>query len=82
MPGSVRLGTGGQTSRGLPLGKAALGGDVLEGLVWVWLGLLWARSLAPSLPSAAAVVIPGKALGARLGPVCRVRLQLLAGRAG
>ena len=69
MPGGVRVGAGGQTGRGLPLGKACLGGYGLGGLVWVWLGLVWARYLAPSLPSAAAAAAPGEALGARARPV-------------
>ena len=70
MPGGVRLGAGG---RGLPSGKAALGGYGLGELVWVWLGLLWARYLPPFLPSATALPVPGEALGARVGPVPRAR---------
>ena len=71
MPGGVRVGAGGRTGCSPPSGKAALGGYGLGGLVWVWLGLVWARYLAPSLPSAAAAAAPGEALGARAGPVPR-----------
>ena len=67
MPGGVRWGTGGRTGRSLPLGKAAFGGYSLAGLVWLWLGLVWARYLALSLPSASAVAAHGEALGARVG---------------
>ena len=52
-----------------PVGKAALGGHGLGGLVWVWLGLAWARYSAPSLPSAAAAAALGQALRARAGSV-------------
>ena len=69
MPGGVRVGAGGRTGRRLPLGKAPLAGYGLGGLVWVWLALVWARYLAPSLPSDAAAAAPGEALGARAGPV-------------
>ena len=69
MPGGVRLGAGGWTGRRLPLGKPALGGYGLGGLVRVWLGLVWARYSAPSLPSAAGAVVPAEALGARVGPI-------------
>ena len=41
------------------------------GLVWVWLGLVWARYFATSLPSAAAAAAPVQALGAHGGPVPR-----------
>ena len=61
----VRTGAGGQTGRGLPSGKAAFWGYGLWGLAWVWLGLVWTRYLAPSLPPAAAAAAPGEALGAR-----------------
>ena len=67
MPDGVRTGTGGRTGRGLPLGKAALGGYGLGGLVWMWLGLVWARYFAPSLPPAAAAAAAGELLGARAG---------------
>ena len=66
-PGGVRSGARGRTGRCRPVGKAALGGFGLGGLVWVWLGLVWARYFAPSLPSAAAAVAPGEAPGARAG---------------
>ena len=64
-PGGVRSGAGGRTGRGRPVGKAAFGGYGLRGLVWVWLGLVWARYFAPSLPSAAAAAAPGEAPRAR-----------------
>ena len=70
-PGGVRSGAGGQRGRGRPVGKAALGGYGLGGLVWVWLGLLWARYFAPSLPSAAAAAAPGQAPGAHAGATPR-----------
>ena len=75
-PGGVRLAAGGRTCRVCPVGKAAFGGNGLGGLVWVWLGLAWARYLAPFLPSAAAVVAPGEALGARAGFISRARGML------
>ena len=65
------LGRRGVTGRGCPVGKAALGGYGLGGLVWVWLGLVWARYFAPSLPSAAAAAAPGEAPGARAGATSR-----------
>ena len=66
-PGGVRMAAGGRTGRGLPSGKAPLGGYGLGQLVWVWLGLVWARYFAPSLPPAAAAAAPGEALRARAG---------------
>ena len=71
MLGGARWGARGLTSRGLPLGKASLGEYGLGALVWVWLGFVWARYLAPSLPSAAAVAALGEVLGARVGSVLR-----------
>ena len=73
IPGGVRSAVGGRTCRVRPVGKAALGGNGLGGLVWEWLGLAWARYLARSLPSAAALAAPGEALWARAGPVPRAR---------
>ena len=70
-PGGVRSGAGGRTGRGRPVEKAALGEYSLGGLVWVWLGLVWARYLAPSLPSAAAAVAPSEAPRARAGAIPR-----------
>ena len=71
MPGGVRFGVRGRTGRGLPSGKVAFGGKGLGGLVCMWLGLLLARYLAPSLLSAAAVAVPGEARRVRAGHVLR-----------
>ena len=71
--GGVRSGAGGRTGRSRPVGKAALGGYGLGGLVWVWLGLVWARYFAPSLPSAAAAAAPGEVPGARAEATPRAR---------
>ena len=65
------LGRRGCTGRGRPVGKAASEGYGLGGLVWVWLGLVWARYFAPSLLSAAAAAAPGEAPGARAGATPR-----------
>ena len=65
------MGAGGRTGRGLPLEKAAMGGYGLRRLLWVWLGLVWVRYLAPSLPSTAAGPAPGEALVARAGQAPR-----------
>ena len=46
-PGGERFGAGGQTCRVHPMGKAALAGNGLGGLVWVRLGWVWARYFAP-----------------------------------
>ena len=70
-PGGVRSGAGGRMGCGCPVGKEALGGYGLGGLVWVCLGLAWARYLASSLPSAAAAAAPGEAVRARAGSVPR-----------
>ena len=51
-PGGERSGAGGRTCRARPRGKG-LGGNGLGGLVWVWVGLAWARYFALSLPTAA-----------------------------
>ena len=64
---------GGRRAASAPVGKAALGGNGLGGLVWVWLGLVWARYLGPFLPLAAAAAAPGEAPGARAGSVLRAR---------
>ena len=69
MPIGVRLGVGARTGPGLPSGKAALGAHGLGGLTWVWMGLVWARYLGPSLPSTAAAAVPGEAPRARPEPV-------------
>ena len=55
-----------------PVGKAALGGNGLGRLLWVWLGLVW--YFAPSLPLAAAAAAPGEVPGARAGSVPRARV--------
>ena len=70
-PGGVRLGARGRTGRGLPSEKVALGAYGFGGLVWVLLGLVCARYLAPSLFSDAGAAVAGGALGARVGPVPR-----------
>ena len=57
MPIGVLFGVRAWVGSDLPLEKAPFGGYGLRGLTWVWLGLVWARYLAPSLPSAAA--LPG-----------------------
>ena len=44
-----------------------MGGNGLGGLVWVWVGLAWARYFAPSLPTAAAAAAAGEAPVARAG---------------
>ena len=71
MPIGMRLGLVGQTGRGLPSGKAALGGYGFGGVTWVRLGLVWAPYLALSLPSAAAVAVTGEEPRAHVGPVPR-----------
>ena len=63
-PGGERSGAGGRTCRARPGGKG-LGGNCLGGLVWVWVGLAWARYFAISQPTAAA------AAAARKAPVAR-----------
>ena len=40
--------------------------------MWVWVGFMWARYFAPSLPTAAAAAAAGEAPVARAGPVPRV----------
>ena len=71
----VPLGVGERTGHGLPSGKAALDGYGLGGLTWVWLALLWAHYLAPSLLSAEAAAAPVRwfreAPRRRPGPVPR-----------
>ena len=74
-PGGKRSGAGGRTCCFRP-GEKGLGGNGLGGLVWVWVGLVWARYFAPSLPTAAAAAAPGEAPGARAGSVPRVRGML------
>ena len=70
-PGGVHSGAGGRTGRGRPVGKVALGGYGLGGLVWVWLGLVWARYFAHSLSSAAAAAAPADAPWAHAGATPR-----------
>ena len=67
-PGGERLGAGGRTCRARPGGKG-LGGNCLGGLVWVLVGLAWARYFALSLPTAAAAAAAGEAPLARAGSV-------------
>ena len=71
-PGGERLGAGGRTCRVRPGGKG-LEGNGLGGLVWVWVGLAWARYFAPSLPTAAAAAAAGEAPVARAGSFPRLR---------
>ena len=63
---------GGRTCRSRPGGKG-LGGNSLGGLVWVWVGLAWARYFALSLPTAAAAAAAGEASAARAGFFPRLR---------
>ena len=65
-PGGERSGARGRTCRARPGGKG-LGGNCLGGLVWVWVGLAWARYFALSLPTAAAAAAAGEAPVARAG---------------
>ena len=60
------LGRRGRTCRARPGGKG-LGGNGLEGLAWVWVGLAWARCFALSLHTAAAAAAAGEAPVARAG---------------
>ena len=71
-PGGERSGAGGRTCRARPGGKG-LGGNGLGGLVWVWVGLAWARYFALSLPTAAAAAAAGEAPVARAGSFPRFR---------
>ena len=71
-PGGERLGAGGRTCRSRPWGKG-LGGNCLGGLVWVWVGLAWARYFALSLCTAAAAAAAGEAHVARAGFFPRLR---------
>ena len=71
-PGGERSGAGGRTCRVFPGGKG-LGGNCLGGLVWVWVGLAWARYFALSLPTAAAAAAAGEAPVARAGSFTRFR---------
>ena len=71
-PGGERSGAGGRTCRARPGGKG-LGGNCLGGLVWVWVGLAWARYFALSLPTAAAAAAAGEAPVARAGFFPRLR---------
>ena len=59
-PGGERSGAGGRTCRSRPGGKGLVGNS-FGGLVWVWLGLAWARYFALSLPTAAAAAAAGEA---------------------
>ena len=54
-------------------GGKGLGGNGLGGLVWVWVGLAWARYFAPSLTTAAAAAAAGEAPVARAGSFPRFR---------
>ena len=65
-PGGERSGAGGRTCRVRPGGKG-LGGNGSGGLVWVWVGLAWARYFAPSLLTAAAAAAASEAPMARAG---------------
>ena len=65
-PGGERSGAGGRTCRARAGGKG-LGGNCLGVLVWVWVGLAWARYFALSLPTAAAAAAAGEAPVARAG---------------
>ena len=65
-PGGERSRVGGRTWRSRPGGKG-LGGNGLGGLVWVWLGLAWARYFALSLPTAAAAAAAGEAVSRPAG---------------
>ena len=71
-PGGERSRVGGRTCRCRPGGKG-LGGNGLGGLVWVWLGLAWARYFALSLPTAAAAAAAREASAARAGFFPRLR---------
>ena len=71
-PGGERSRVGGRTCRSRPGGKG-LGGNGLGGLVWVWVGLAWARYFALSLPTAAAAAAAGEASAARAGFFPRLR---------
>ena len=71
-PGGERSGAGGRTCRARPGGKG-LEGNCLGGLVWVWVGLEWARYFALSLPTAAAAAAASEAPVARAGSVPRFR---------
>ena len=74
-PGGERSGAGGRTCRSRPGGKG-LGGNGLGGLVWVWVGVAWARYFALSLPTAAAAAAAGEASAARAGFLPRLRSVL------
>ena len=65
-PGGERSGAGGRRCRARPGGKG-LEGNGLGGLVWVWVGLAWARYFALSLPTAAAAAAASEAPVARAG---------------
>ena len=71
-PGGERSRAGGQTCRSYPGGKG-LGGNGLGGLVWVWVGLAWARYFALSLPTAADAAAAREASVARAGFFPRLR---------
>ena len=71
-PGGKRWGAGGRTCRARPGGKG-LEGNCFGGLVWVWVGLAWARYFALSLPTAAAAAAAGEAPVARAGSFPRFR---------
>ena len=71
-PGGERSGAGGRTCRARPGGKG-LEGNGLGELVWVWVGLAWARYFTLSLPTVAAAAAAGEAPVARAGSFPRFR---------
>ena len=75
-PGGKRSGAGGADVPRPPRGEGLGGERLLGGLVWVLVGLAWARYFAPSLPTAAAAAAAGEAPVARAGSVPRFRAVL------
>ena len=74
-PCGERSGAGGRTCRVRP-GEKGYGENALGGLVWVLVGLTWARYFARSLPNAAAAAAAGEAPVGRAGFVPRFRCIL------
>ena len=74
-PGGERSRVGGRTCRSRP-GEKGLGGNCFGGLVWVWVGLAWARYFALSLTTAAAAAAAGEASVACAGFFPRLRSVL------
>ena len=70
-PGPTRWPPGAE--RRLVPAKSNLKPQTFGGLVWVWVGLAWARYFAPSLPTAAAAAAASEAPVARAGSVPRFR---------